>query len=63
MPWQKMTLTVGRQILTMDKLLEDAEVNFRMIWDMVRYQNMKEVGGYSGDEFLQLLRSSRTTDE
>lgn len=43
-----MTLTVGRQILTMDKLLEDAEVNFRMIWDMVRYQNMKEVGATLG---------------
>ena len=28
----------------MDKLLEDAEVNFHMICDMVRYQNMKEAG-------------------
>lgn len=32
----------------MDKLLEDTEVNFRMIWDMVRYQNMKEVGATLG---------------
>lgn len=37
----------------MDKLLEDAEVNFHMICDMVRYQNMKEAGMvHSVDEFL-----------
>lgn len=48
----------------MDKLLEEAEVNFRMICDMVRYQNMQEAGMvHSVDEFLQLLRSGRATNE
>ena len=60
-PGKKTTLTVGQQVLAMDKLLEDAEVNFHMICDMVRYQNMKEAGMvHSVDEFLQLLRSGRT---
>ena len=63
-PGKKTTLTVGQQVLAMDKLLEDAEVNFRMICDMVRYQNMKEAGMvHSVDEFLQLLRSGRTQNE
>lgn len=31
-PGKKTTLTVGQQVLAMDKLLEDAEVNFRTIW-------------------------------
>ena len=63
-PSKKTTLTVGQQVLAMDKLLEDAEVNFRMICDMVRYQNMKEAGMvHSVDEFLQLLRSGRTQNE
>ena len=43
-PGKKTTLTVGQQVLAMDKLLEDAEINFRMICDMVRYQNMKGAG-------------------
>lgn len=61
---KKTTLTVGQQVLAMDKLLEDAEVNFRTICDMVRYQNMKEAGMvHSVDEFLQLLRSGRTQNE
>ena len=61
---KKTTLTVGQQVLAMDKLLEDAEVNFHMICDMVRYQNMKEAGMvHSVDEFLQLLRSGRTQNE
>ena len=63
-PGKKTTLTVGQQVLAMDKLLEDAEVNFRTICDMVRYQNMKEAGMvHSVDEFLQLLRSGRATNE
>ena len=63
-PGKKTTLTVSQQVLAMDKLLEDAEVNFRMICDMVRYQNMKEAGMvHSVDEFLQLLRSGRTQNE
>lgn len=63
-PGKKTALTVGQQVLAMDKLLEDAEVNFRMICDMVRYQNMKEAGMvHSVDEFLQLLRSGRTQNE
>ena len=63
-PGKKTMLTVGQQVLAMDKLLEDAEVNFRMICDMVRYQNMKEAGMvHSVDEFLQLLRSGRATNE
>lgn len=63
-PRKKTTLTVGQQVLAMDKLLEDAEVNFRMICDMVRYQNMKEAGMVNSvDEFLQLFRSGRTQNE
>ena len=47
-PGKKTTLTVGQQVLAMDKLLEDA----------------KEAGMvHSVDEFLQLLRSGRTQNE
>ena len=57
-------LSTTQRIVAMDKLLEDAEVNFHMICDMVRYQNMKEAGMvHSVDEFLQLLRSGRTQNE
>ena len=60
-PGKATTLTVKQQVIAMDKLLEDAEVNFRMICDMVRYQQMKEAGMVrSVDEFLGLLRSGRT---
>lgn len=38
-PGKKTTLTVGQQVLAMDKLLEDAAVNFHMICDMVRYED------------------------
>ena len=57
-PGKATTLTVKQQVIAMDKLLEDAEVNFRMICDMVRCQQMKEAGMVrSVDEFLGLLRS------
>ena len=41
----------------MDKLLECAEVNLRTLCDLIRYQQLKEVGVVNNvEEFLQLVR-------
>ena len=50
-------LTPQEQFIVMDKLLENAEVDFRMTCDLVRYKFMKDAGMVSSvDEFLALFR-------
>ena len=44
-PEKATTLSAEQQIVAMDKLLECAEVNFRMLCDLIRYQMLKEAGG------------------
>ena len=47
----------------MDKLLECAEVNFRMLCDLIQYQLFKEAGAVSSvDEFLYLVHSGDACD-
>ena len=56
-PGKKTTLTVGQQVLAMDKLLECTEVNLRTLCDLIRYQQLKEAGVVNSvEEFLQLVR-------
>ena len=49
-------LSTAQQIVAMDKLLECAEVNLRTLCDLIRYQQLKEVGMVNSvEEFLQLV--------
>ena len=49
--------------MAMDKLLECAEVNFRMLCDLIRYQMLKEAGVVNSmEEFLQLVHSDDVRD-
>lgn len=51
-------------MVAMDKLLECAEVNFRTIRDMLRYQHMKRAGVVSSvEEFLELLHPCECEEE
>ena len=43
-PEKATTLSAEQQIVAIDKLLECAEVNFRMLCDLIRYQKLKEAG-------------------
>ena len=44
-PGKATTLSAEQQIVAMDKLLECAEVNFRMLCDLIRYGG-RHPGGY-----------------
>ena len=56
-------LSTAQQIVAMDKLLECAEVNFRMLCDLIRYQMLKEAGVVNSmEEFLQLVHSDDVRD-
>ena len=47
----------------MDKLLECAEVNFRTLCDLVRYQQLKDAGAVNSvEEFLQLVHPDDVRD-
>ena len=62
-PEKATTLSTEQQILAMDKLLECAEVNFRMLCDLIRYQQMKEAGVVNSvEEFLYLVRPGDVCD-
>ena len=54
---QPTELTAFQQALAMDNLLEQAEVNFRTLCDLLRYHYWKQAGAVSSvDEFLELFR-------
>ena len=56
-PEQPTDLTAFQQALAMDNLLEQAEVNFRTLCDLLRYHYWKQAGAVSSvDEFLELFR-------
>ena len=47
----------GPTCTAIDKLLECAEVNFRMLCDLIRYQQLKEAGVVNSvEEFLSMVR-------
>ena len=56
-PGQSTVLSAEQQLVAMDKLLECAEVNFRMLCDLIRYQQLKDAGVVNSvEEFLRLVR-------
>ena len=56
-------LSTAQQIVAMDKLLECAEVNFRTLCDLVRYQQLKDAGAVNSvEEFLQLVHPDDVRD-
>ena len=56
-PEQPTELTAFQQALVMDSLLEQAEVNLRMLCDLLRYHYWKQAGAVSSvEEFLELFR-------
>ena len=56
-------LSTTQQIVAMDKLLECAEVNLRTLCDLIRYQQLKEVGVVNSvEEFLQLVHPDDIRD-
>ena len=62
-PEKATTLSAEQQIVAMDKLLECAEVNFRMLCDLIRYQQLKEAGVVNSvEEFLYLVRPGDVCD-
>ena len=62
-PEKATTLSAEQQIVAMDKLLECAEVNFRMLCDLIRYQQLKDAGVVNSvEEFLYLVRPGDVCD-
>ena len=56
-PEKATTLSAEQQIVAIDKLLGCAEVNFRMLCDLIRYQQLKEAGVVNSvEEFLSMVR-------
>ena len=56
-PEKATTLSAEQQIVAMDKLLECAEVNLRMLCDLIRYQQLKDAGVVNSvEDFLRLVR-------
>ena len=63
-PEKATTLSAEQQIVAIDKLLECAEVNFRMLCDLIRYQQLKEAGVVSSvEEFLWLIHPDDVRNE
>ena len=62
-PDEPISLSTEQQIVAMDKLLECAEVNLRMLCDLIRYQQLKDAGVVNSvEEFLQLVRPDDVRD-
>ena len=52
-------LDAYQQMLATDKLLEYAEISLRTLCDLIRYQQLKELGIiHSAKEFIQLFHSN-----
>ena len=55
-PDEATTLNAYQQMLATDKLLEYAEISLRTVCDLIRYQQLKELGiVYSAKEFIQFF--------
>ena len=56
-------LDARQQMLATDKLLEYAEISLRTLCDLIRYQQLKELGiVHSAKEFIQLFHSNEQED-
>ena len=57
------TLDAYQQMLATDKLLEYAEISLRTLCDLIRYQQLKELGiVHSAKEFIQLFHPNEQED-
>ena len=62
-PDEPILLSTEQQIVALDKLLECAEVNLRMLCDLIRYQQLKDAGVVNSvEEFLRLVRPDDVLD-
>ena len=62
-PDEATTLNAYQQMLATDKLLEYAEISLRTVCDLIRYQQLKELGiVHSAKEFIQLFHSNEQED-
>ena len=56
-------LDTYQQMLVTDKLLEYAEISLRTLCDLIRYQQLKELGVvHSAKEFIQLFHPDEQED-
>mgnify|MGYP000441124881 FL=1 len=56
-------LDAYQQMLATDKLLEYAEISLRTLCDLIRYQQLKELGVvHSAKEFIQLFHPEEQED-
>ena len=56
-------LDIYQQMLVTDKLLEYAEISLRTFCDLIRYQQLKELGVvHSAKEFIQLFHPDEQED-
>ena len=56
-------LDAYQQMLATDRLLEYAEISLRTLCDLIRYQQLKELGiVHSAKEFIQLFRPDEQED-
>ena len=62
-PDEPTQLDAYQQMLATDKLLEYAEINLRTLCDLIRYQQLKELGFvHSAKEFIQLFHPDEQED-
>ena len=62
-PDEPTELNAYQQMLATDKLLENAEIRLRTLCDLIRYQQLKELGVvHSATEFIQLVHSNEQED-
>ena len=62
-PDEATTLNAYQQMLATDKLLEYAEISLRTLCDLIRYQQLKELGiVHSAKEFIQLFHLNEQED-
>jgi len=62
-PDEATTLNAYQQMLATDKLLEYAEISLRTLCDLIRYQQLKELGiVHSAKEFTQLFHPNEQED-
>ena len=62
-PDEPTALDAYQQMLATDKLLEYAEITLRTLCDLIRYQQLKELGiVHSVQEFIQLFHPNEQED-
>ena len=62
-PDEATTLNAYQQMLATDKLLEYTEISLRTLCDLIRYQQLKELGiVHSAKEFIQLFHPNEQED-